>query len=269
MSLLDELCLSPKEIVPNQMPMPDHVDVALWFASVRSNSTLHKTFAGCGMCVCLAHVAFKARHVRRVDLSSEGSYIALRILDAPRYLSNCFICKSFQFHAFEVLKFGLSRAKRASATSSVVASTLRLSSALRLLLTKRPASLFTFVAKNENEIIFQKLNITNISDRPRSHFYRFEDLKCFAFHEISRNIMRNSTKKYQKIPKKPYFLRMFYSIKYNKTVENIVYITYFQRFNFGSGKRGSNPRPSAWEADALPTELLPRDVGIETVNVNT
>ena len=24
-----------------------------------------------------------------------------------------------------------------------------------------------------------------------------------------------------------------------------------------SGKRGSNPRPSAWEADALPTELLP------------
>jgi hypothetical protein len=26
---------------------------------------------------------------------------------------------------------------------------------------------------------------------------------------------------------------------------------------FMSGKRGSNPRPSAWEADALPTELLP------------
>ena len=25
-----------------------------------------------------------------------------------------------------------------------------------------------------------------------------------------------------------------------------------------SGKRGSNPRPSAWEADALPTELFPR-----------
>jgi hypothetical protein len=24
-----------------------------------------------------------------------------------------------------------------------------------------------------------------------------------------------------------------------------------------SGKRGSNPRPSAWKADALPTELLP------------
>ena len=26
----------------------------------------------------------------------------------------------------------------------------------------------------------------------------------------------------------------------------------------GSGKRGSNSRPSAWKADALPTELLPR-----------
>ena len=25
-----------------------------------------------------------------------------------------------------------------------------------------------------------------------------------------------------------------------------------------SGRRGSNPRPSAWKADALPTELLPR-----------
>ena len=25
-----------------------------------------------------------------------------------------------------------------------------------------------------------------------------------------------------------------------------------------SGKRGSNPRPLAWEANALPTELLPQ-----------
>ena len=25
-----------------------------------------------------------------------------------------------------------------------------------------------------------------------------------------------------------------------------------------SGKRGSNPRPSAWKADALPTELFPQ-----------
>ena|GEM_PF-4228045 len=28
-------------------------------------------------------------------------------------------------------------------------------------------------------------------------------------------------------------------------------------FHEMSGKRDSNPRPSAWEADALPTELLP------------
>ena len=28
-----------------------------------------------------------------------------------------------------------------------------------------------------------------------------------------------------------------------------------------SGKRDSNPRPSAWEADALPAELFPRMVG--------
>ena len=28
-----------------------------------------------------------------------------------------------------------------------------------------------------------------------------------------------------------------------------------------SGRRGSNPRPSAWEADALPTELHPRGLG--------
>ena len=29
---------------------------------------------------------------------------------------------------------------------------------------------------------------------------------------------------------------------------------------FKSGRRGSNPRPSAWKADALPTELLPHYV---------
>lgn|GEM_PF-4606853 len=29
-----------------------------------------------------------------------------------------------------------------------------------------------------------------------------------------------------------------------------------------SGRRESNPRPSAWEADALPTELLP----LETIS---
>ena len=27
--------------------------------------------------------------------------------------------------------------------------------------------------------------------------------------------------------------------------------------NIQSGRRDSNPRPSAWKADALPTELLP------------
>jgi hypothetical protein len=32
--------------------------------------------------------------------------------------------------------------------------------------------------------------------------------------------------------------------------------------NSTSGRRGSNPRPSAWEADALPTELLPRSFRI-------
>ena len=32
-----------------------------------------------------------------------------------------------------------------------------------------------------------------------------------------------------------------------------------------SGKRGSNPRPLAWEANALPTELLPRSVCKNTI----
>ena len=31
-----------------------------------------------------------------------------------------------------------------------------------------------------------------------------------------------------------------------------------------SGKRGSNPRPLAWEANALPTELLPRSACEDT-----
>ena len=30
----------------------------------------------------------------------------------------------------------------------------------------------------------------------------------------------------------------------------------------GSGRRDLNPRPSAWEADALPTELLPHGNGM-------
>lgn len=36
---------------------------------------------------------------------------------------------------------------------------------------------------------------------------------------------------------------------------------------FWSGRRGSNPRPSAWEADALPTELLPRGVGVAKLDI--
>ena len=32
----------------------------------------------------------------------------------------------------------------------------------------------------------------------------------------------------------------------------------FVCFLYLSGKRDSNPRPSAWEANALPTELLPQ-----------
>ena len=32
-----------------------------------------------------------------------------------------------------------------------------------------------------------------------------------------------------------------------------------------SDKRGSNPRPSAWEANALPTELLSQNGGMDDV----
>ena len=35
---------------------------------------------------------------------------------------------------------------------------------------------------------------------------------------------------------------------------------------FLSGRRGSNPRHSAWKADALPTELLPHFVSKRLVN---
>ena len=40
-------------------------------------------------------------------------------------------------------------------------------------------------------------------------------------------------------------IRLFYAISTN-------------HYHSWSGRRGSNPRPSAWEADALPTELLPQ-----------
>ena len=32
-----------------------------------------------------------------------------------------------------------------------------------------------------------------------------------------------------------------------------------------SGKRGSNPRPSPWQGDALSTELLPHQVFLEAI----
>ena len=35
-----------------------------------------------------------------------------------------------------------------------------------------------------------------------------------------------------------------------------------------SGKRGSNPRPSAWKADALSTELLPRNICTKRLQTN-
>ena len=37
----------------------------------------------------------------------------------------------------------------------------------------------------------------------------------------------------------------------------ILFIILLESSPEGSGKRGSNPRPLAWEANALPTELLP------------
>jgi hypothetical protein len=49
-----------------------------------------------------------------------------------------------------------------------------------------------------------------------------------------------------------------------KNAEKCVFLVILQKtrtkvgVNKGkSGKRDSNPRPSAWEADALPTELFP------------
>ena len=46
-------------------------------------------------------------------------------------------------------------------------------------------------------------------------------------------------------------------IKRNKK-ENQLIAKILQLTDFQSGKRDSNSRPSAWEADALPTELLPQ-----------
>ena len=47
-------------------------------------------------------------------------------------------------------------------------------------------------------------------------------------------------------------------------IKNIAVIKSSISFRFDyqnkSGKRDSNPRPLAWEANALPTELLPREL---------
>ena len=37
-------------------------------------------------------------------------------------------------------------------------------------------------------------------------------------------------------------------------------VSFFETASYRSGKRDSNSRPSAWEANALPTELLPHFV---------
>ena len=42
--------------------------------------------------------------------------------------------------------------------------------------------------------------------------------------------------------------------------QRVIKLTYWLSNTYQSGKRDSNPRPSAWEADALPTELLPHSL---------
>ena len=42
-----------------------------------------------------------------------------------------------------------------------------------------------------------------------------------------------------------------------KRLKFFVYHIEYQPFDCWSGRRGSNPRPSAWKANALSTELLP------------
>ena len=47
--------------------------------------------------------------------------------------------------------------------------------------------------------------------------------------------------------------------RYSRPTDNLTQQkTPHERGFLWSGRRGSNPRPSAWEADALPTELRPR-----------
>ena len=50
--------------------------------------------------------------------------------------------------------------------------------------------------------------------------------------------------------------RVFALVKKVLEIKSVLLIS--NTFQSLSGKRDSNPRPSAWEADALPTELLPQ-----------
>ena len=42
----------------------------------------------------------------------------------------------------------------------------------------------------------------------------------------------------------------------------------FYFLNNQSGRRGSNPRPAAWKAAALPTELLPQKISFNLILLN-
>src|SRR2546423_2980815 len=64
--------------------------------------------------------------------------------------------------------------------------------------------------------------------RPRPHIQNLADLRMFDIH-------RTTAKKW------------LYAASFCEVLRGRE-----------SGRRGSNPRPSAWEADALPTELRPR-----------
>ena len=75
--------------------------------------------------------------------------------------------------------------------------------------------------------------------------------KCYLFHGIrfSINIF---TSKINPINTK---VRQIFHI--NKQKSGACPVTRLNSWLSTSGKRDSNPRPSAWEADALPTELFP------------
>ncbi len=55
----------------------------------------------------------------------------------------------------------------------------------------------------------------------------------------------------------PFFLQLLRLFLAKKALDSKPNRLTSNAFYLLSGKRDSNPRPSAWEADALPTELLP------------